>query len=79
MFAHNGMRFTTRDNNNDQYENNCAERYTGAWWYNNCYYSSLNGRYFNSSTNNVQRIIWYRWKNAYISLKFSEMKTRRNN
>ena len=77
---HNAMRFSTRDNDNDQYENNCAESYTGAWWYNNCYHSNLNGRYFNTDYNDLhQRIIWYNWTNAYTSLKFTEMKTRRNN
>uniref|UniRef100_A0A1X7ULA7 Fibrinogen C-terminal domain-containing protein n=1 Tax=Amphimedon queenslandica TaxID=400682 RepID=A0A1X7ULA7_AMPQE len=76
---HNGLTFTTRDNDNDNYGNNCAQRYTGAWWYKYCYYSNLNGRYFNTATNNDQSINWYHWKGANISLKFSEMKTRRNN
>ena len=74
---HNGRRFTTRDRDNDG--NNCAQQFTGAWWYNNCYFSNLNGHYFNTSTNNVQSINWWHWKRAHISLKFSEMKTRRNN
>ncbi|XP_019854696.1 PREDICTED: fibrinogen C domain-containing protein 1-like [Amphimedon queenslandica] len=73
---HNGMRFSTRDNDNG---NLCALAYTGAWWYDNCYRSNLNGRYFNTSTNSEQGIVWLHWKNAFISLKFSEMKTRRNN
>ena len=75
-----GRRFTTRDNDNDLWSgNNCAQQYTGAWWYNNCYLSSLNGHYFNTATANVQSINWKTWKNAHISLKFSEMKTRHNN
>ena len=75
---HNGSRLSTRDNDNDN-GNNCAQSHTGAWWYNGCYHSSLNGRYFNTSTINSQGIIWWYWKNADISLKFTEMKTRRNN
>ncbi|XP_019861121.1 PREDICTED: fibrinogen-like protein A, partial [Amphimedon queenslandica] len=57
---HSGRRFTTRDNDNDlRSGTNCAQSFTGAWWYNNCYYSSLNGRYFNTSTSNVQGIVCY--------------------
>ena len=74
---HNGMRFSTRDNDNDNQGSKCAQYYTGAWWYNNCYDSNLNGHYFNTSNNNVQGIIWEHWKST--TLKFSEIKTRRNN
>ena len=80
MFVHNGMRFSTRDNDNDLWsEANCAQDFTGAWWYRYCYYSNLNGHYFNSSTSNDQGIIWYWLEKAHNSLKFTEMKTRRNN
>ncbi|XP_019861247.1 PREDICTED: fibrinogen C domain-containing protein 1-like [Amphimedon queenslandica] len=73
---HNGRKFTTRDNDNDDDGINCAQSYTGAWWYNSCHYSNLNGRYFNTSTNNAQGITWYHWKYTYTTLKFTEMKTR---
>ena len=77
---HNGMRFSTRDNDNDVHSGvNCAEDSTGGWWYRHCYNSNLNGCYFNTATINAQGIVWYTWKNARISLKFTEMKTRRNN
>ena len=58
---------------------NCAQHQTGAWWYIGCTYSNLNGHYFNTATDNGQGIFWHIWKNAYTSLKFTEMKTRRNN
>ena len=79
LAIHNGRRFTTRDNDNDLTGGNCAQIHTGAWWYNNCYYSNLNGRYFSTATSNHQGINWYHWKNADINLKFTEMKTHRNN
>ena len=79
MATHNGMRFSTRDNDNDIHRNNCAQAYTAAWWYTGCHHSNLNGRYLNTATNTPHSIVWYHWKNALISLKFSEMKTRRNN
>ena len=76
LAPHHKSTFSTRDNGS---ESTCARSFTGAWWYKSCYYSSLNGRYFNSATYNTQSTNWYTWKNAHISLKFTEMKTRRNN
>ena len=74
----NGMRFSTRDN--DIWSgSNCAQQYTGAWWYTGCYNSNLNGRYFNTATSNVEGVVWFNWREAHYSLKFTEMKTRRNN
>lgn len=31
----NGKHFTTRDQDNDQYNTNCAIKYNGGWGYNN--------------------------------------------
>ena len=52
--SHNKWRFSTRDNDNENDRRNCAQQYTGAWWYKSCYYSNLNGRYFNTSTSEEQ-------------------------
>uniref|UniRef100_A0A1X7SMX3 Fibrinogen C-terminal domain-containing protein n=1 Tax=Amphimedon queenslandica TaxID=400682 RepID=A0A1X7SMX3_AMPQE len=76
---HNGYRFSTRDNDNDAWSNHCAQYWTGAWWYHVCTDVNLNGRYFNTAAANTLGITWYYWKNAYINLKFTEMKTRLNN
>ena len=74
LTGHNGYRFSTYDNDNDVAARNCAQDYTGAWWYFGCYNSNLNGRY---AVNSVQGIIWDSWRSS--TLKFTEMKTRRNN
>lgn len=30
-------KFSTKDRDNDEYETNCAEQFTGAWWYKKCH------------------------------------------
>ena len=73
------MKFTTRDNDNDNDPSNCASIFIGAWWFNYCFDSHLNGAYYHDPAVIFARgIIWYHWKGYYYSLKFSEMKTRRN-
>ncbi|XP_060580117.1 fibrinogen-like protein 1 [Ruditapes philippinarum] len=75
---HNGMMFSTYDRDHDTYSSgNCAKARHGAWWYNYCQFSNLNGRYYNlrGKLNNTG-ITWYYWKNTYYSLKKVEMKFR---
>ena len=78
---HNGMKFSTSDNDNDNRSgNNCAQEVQGGWWFNSCYNSYLNGQYHhNPFISSHNGIVWYHWKGLYYSLKFTEMKTRRNN
>ena len=42
---HNGSSFSTRDQDNDQWDDNCAVSYKGGWWYKSCHLSNLNGEY----------------------------------
>ena len=74
---HDDLRFSTRDNDNDESGGNCAIGATGGWWYEGCYFANLNGRYYNTSTTDHKAIKWMSWKNEGLS--FTEMKTRRNN
>ena len=68
----NGTKFSTKDNDNDNYgSSNCATMWLGAWWYNRCTHSNLNGEYDRSSP---QGITWFHWKYRWETLKFSEMK-----
>ena len=77
---HNGMKFSTRDNDNDFYSGSCAQFWHGAWWFNYCFYSHLNGLYHhNPVVSYANGTIWSTWKGFSYSLKFTEMKTRRNN
>ena len=77
IYSHNNMQFTTYDRDNDVWGHNCADKRHGAWWYRDCTYSNLNGRYLGPSGNSVTGMSWLHWKNSWQSLKKSEMKIRR--
>jgi len=68
------MEFTTKDRDNDESSINCAVRYTGAWWYNSCQHSNLNGQYLGNKKDN-QGAGWLYFRSS-LSLKFTEMKLR---
>jgi len=74
LAEHNNMAFTTKDRDNDRYGINCAVRYTGAWWYEGCHASNLNGQYL-GDTRDVRGARWYHFRGD-LSLKFTEMKLR---
>ena len=71
---HNNMAFSTKDRDNDNTRSNCAVQCTGAWWYNRCQYSNLNGRYLGKQ-HSSQGVRWYYFR-YNLSLKFTEMKLR---
>ena len=78
---HDGHKFSTRDQDNDPSLANCPQKREGAWWFNNCNQSHLNGRYYTNPTDATGEngVHWRGRKGDSYSLKFSEMKTRRNN
>ena len=39
---HNGMKFSTPDNDNDKSGSNCAASYKSGWWYNSCFEITIN-------------------------------------
>ncbi|XP_062610469.1 ryncolin-1-like [Saccostrea cucullata] len=43
--SHNGMAFSTKDQDNDINAGSCAVSNRAAWWYNSCHHSNLNGEY----------------------------------
>ncbi|XP_071798853.1 ficolin-3-like [Asterias amurensis] len=73
-----GMMFSTKDKQNDNYEPGCAVNYHGAWWYNACFMCNLNSKYYPSQITTADArdyIKWYTWNNME-SLKTCEMKIR---
>ena len=62
-YNHNGMAFTTKDKDNDQWSENCSQYYgNGGWWFNKCLDSNLNGR--SKKEEGSRGIYWYRKGNA---------------
>ena len=39
---HNGMKFSTPDNDNDKSGGNCAASWDSGWWYNHCDHININ-------------------------------------
>ena len=74
---HRGMPFSTKDRDNDKWSsNNCASIYKGAWWYNSCQHSNLNGLYLNGK-DDCQGMRWLSWpEGSCYSVKKAEMKIR---
>ena len=74
---HNASHFTTMDvdNDNSVYDN-CAVKSVGAWWYNSCHDSNLNGQYMGPGKRDSKGMVWYYWKNSLQTLKTSQMMLR---
>ncbi|XP_058126804.1 microfibril-associated glycoprotein 4-like [Anopheles ziemanni] len=71
---HSGMKFSTFDRDNDASSDNCANKNTGAWWFNACDYSNLNGLYLNEVESKT--MYWYYFKSGSHALAYSKMMIR---
>ena len=81
MAVHNGKKFSTKDNDNDNDSigRNCAIIYQGAWWYNSCHHANLNGLYLNGYfTQYAVGMVWKTWNEYYYSFMKTKMMIRRN-
>lgn len=74
------MEFSTFDNDNDRWKGtNCAILRDGAWWYNICIKSNLNGLYLGGKTDIFgDGIVWTSWHGKKYSLKSTKMMINRN-
>ncbi|XP_029003830.1 angiopoietin-related protein 3 [Betta splendens] len=45
MTSSTGMKFSTKDRNENNQNPNCSRSYTGGWWFSGCGDNNLNGRY----------------------------------
>nr|XP_040236102.2 fibrinogen-like protein A [Anopheles coluzzii] len=72
---HRDMKFSTKDRRNDIHPiDDCATLYKGAWWYNKCMQSHLNGVYEN--INDPKAIGWFYYKNSWQGFAYSRMSIR---
>ena len=67
----NGMKFTTKDRDNDRYSSNCAVSGNGknsnGWWFNNCAIIKLNQQYSEKDKINDGRGSWHNY--LFIEMK----------
>ncbi|XP_011196327.2 ryncolin-1 [Zeugodacus cucurbitae] len=74
---HSGQKFSTYDQDNDNWSRNCAEQYKGAWWFNTCHHSNLNGEHLQGTHKAEGKgIEWSAWHGPYYSLKYTHMAIR---
>ncbi|XP_068711510.1 microfibril-associated glycoprotein 4-like isoform X2 [Montipora foliosa] len=72
-----GALFSTKDSDNDSWNRSCALHFKGAWWYEACHDSNLNGFYHHGSHSSFAvGVNWKAWKEYYYSVKKAEMKIR---
>ncbi|XP_045622351.2 techylectin-5A-like [Procambarus clarkii] len=74
---HDGYPFSTHDADHDNSTANCALAYRGAWWYDNCHISNLNGyQYVGKHESYADGIDWQPWEGYHDSLMETTMMIR---
>ncbi|KAL7631286.1 UNVERIFIED_CONTAM: hypothetical protein RMT77_018420 [Armadillidium vulgare] len=74
---HSGMKFSTKDQDNDVVSVNCAVLYKGAWWYSGCHSSNLNGfPYKGNHSSYADGINWHPFRGHHYALKYTKLSIR---
>ncbi|XP_055598962.1 microfibril-associated glycoprotein 4-like [Uranotaenia lowii] len=74
----NNMTFTTLDQDNDEWDRNCAVEYHGGWWFKNCHHGNLNGEYLLKG-DGWKGVYWNTFRGLNYSLKESRIMIRARN
>ncbi|XP_052694164.1 angiopoietin-related protein 1-like [Crassostrea angulata] len=73
-----GMQFSTIDIDNDNAPARCTFARQGAWWYNQCTLTNLNGIYGNGDCLTAEQCnFWYLISSSYVGVKTSYIMVRR--
>ena len=72
-----GMKFSTKDKDQDNAGGECASYYLGGWWYNGCFLAKFTGSHFDQSHQMGQGIHWDTLISDDDSMKKVSMKLRR--
>ena len=69
-YYHTGMKFTTKDRDNDEHGlgTNCAIAHAGGWWHNACYNTHL--------THKTQPRLYQKETDTYMLFDYAEMRVR---
>jgi len=79
MRIDNGMAFSTKDNDNDQWVGDCSKtRGGGGWWFNGCGLANLNGINLGENSNSYDGILWYFYAKDNRSFKSARMMISKN-
>ncbi|XP_039265138.2 microfibril-associated glycoprotein 4-like isoform X1 [Styela clava] len=80
MAYHNGMPFSTRDQDNDKWSLHCGDFTRGGWWFKSCMHSHLNGNYNGEGDSRAgpAGLYWHHWKGSGHSLGGTEMMFRKS-
>ena len=74
----NGMKFSTKDFDQDVNSTPCAVAYKGGWWYAACHSANPNGLYHNGDhVSYADGINWRPFRGYYHSMKKMELKIRK--
>ncbi|MCL4138290.1 UNVERIFIED_CONTAM: hypothetical protein GTU68_051895 [Idotea baltica] len=74
LYYHNSGSFSTKDKDNDNGEDNCAEERKRAWWYDNCSHSNLNGfQHKGPDSPYDEGIVWRHFRGENYSLKWTSL------
>eukprot|EP00112_Aurelia_sp_Birch-Aquarium-sp1_P026443 Seg939.3 transcript_id=Seg939.3/GoldUCD/mRNA.D3Y31 product=Tenascin-R protein_id=Seg939.3/GoldUCD/D3Y31 len=77
MRLNDGYPFTTKDRDNDQNsETNCAVEYSSGWWHFRCFEANVNNPYPEDKLDPSYYMSWWKWKESFAGITFSEMKIR---
>ncbi|XP_042204911.1 ficolin-2-like [Homarus americanus] len=75
--THGGQRFSAKDKDFGKAKYNCSVKYKGAWWYEKCHKSNLNGLYLSGPhASYADGINWKSWRGYHYSLRTTAMMIR---